>query len=126
MAVLKCKHCGEALPQYLENGRRRHGNQKYHKHCYEEEKLKRQTVNYSRGREVINQLIKNDVILERWFAKLNDAKMTNWTEISKDGFDHNLYTGEDKMNKIIIKRQLEYGYSIVNSKGSIYIKVHKL
>ena len=64
MADLKCKFCGEDLTQFLENGKKRHGNQKYHKHCYEKEKLKRQTENYSRGREIINQLIKNDCILE--------------------------------------------------------------
>ena len=42
MADLKCKFCGDNLPKVLENGKRRHGNQKYHKLCYELEKQNRQ------------------------------------------------------------------------------------
>ena len=126
MADLKCKFCGEDLTQFLENGKKRHGNQKYHKHCYEKEKLKRQTENYSRGREIINQLIKNDCILEKFYKSISMNKLIQPIEISKEGFDYKLYTGEDKANDFVIKRELNYGYQLVKKEAMIYIKIHKL
>jgi|TARA_B110000977_G_scaffold170726_1_gene221696 hypothetical protein len=126
MADLKCKFCGEDLTQFLENGKKRHGNQKYHKHCYEKEKLKRQTENYSRGREIINQLIKNDCILEKFYKSISMNKLIQPIEISKEGFDYKLYTGEDKVNDFVIKRELNYGYQLVKKEAMIYIKIHKL
>jgi hypothetical protein len=126
MADLKCKFCGEDLTQFLENGKKRHGNQKYHKHCYEKEKLKRQTENYSRGREIINQLIKNDCILEKFYKSMSMNKLIQPIEISKEGFDYKLYTGEDKVNDFVIKRELNYGYQLVKKEAMIYIKIHKL
>ena len=126
MADLKCKFCGEDLTQFLENGKKRHGNQKYHKHCYDKEKLKRQTENYSRGREIINQLIKNDCILEKFYKSISMNKLIQPIEISKEGFDYKLYTGEDKVNDFVIKRELNYGYQLVKKEAMIYIKIHKL
>lgn len=126
MADLKCKFCGEDLTQFLENGKKRHGNQKYHKHCYDKEKLKRQTENYSRGREIINQLIKNDCILEKFYKSISMNKLIQPIEISKEGFDYKLYTGEDKANDFVIKRELNYGYQLVKKEAMIYIKIHKL
>ena len=126
MADLKCKFCGEDLPKILENGNRRHGNQKYHKLCYELEKQNRQISKYSRGRKEINQLVKNDSILEYLYNSLNTNKLISWIDLLKEGFDHKLYTGEDKVNDSVIKREFNYGFQVINKEGRVYIKIHKL
>ena len=81
---------------------------------------------YSRGRKEINQLVKNDSILEYLYNSLNTNKLISWIDLLKEGFDHKLYTGEDKVNDSVIKREFNYGFQVINKEGRVYIKIHKL